>query len=497
MLELVQLDRALCLPIVDVAGLLEGQLIVALPKVSIQQGWLFALYPCLYSDSELTVEQQYRSPFLGLAQTALAQYQSENRIIKAWAKCEQCKMLSEVRQVEALSELSIWSKALLKRSLEQHQHLFLAFLRVYKLPEAIQIPIDSVGSDKLGKFIGLSTHSIKVTQVLPVLQEAIFDRRKQQLEDLRSPLYPGLEKLQSEIANISSTNLAAQELNQEVRALLGWANYSTVDTVDSDLAWIQNIANVGNSSDGDLFEKLVRKSFIKLGFSNSNKKLQASLDPNGCGGAGGLDFYCEQPYQVVGECKATKTEFVSDGTPAQLIKLGLKHLGDEYNQCIKIIMAAGELNSHAKQTAIGNTMNVLRPETLQKLVELKARHKGAINLLELKPCLETAPFGEEADTKVNNYIEQVEQSIKIRSHVVEAVKQLTETEPERKQFEVAEIRVQYNALFSKFNGGTLDNQTTHEILIELSSPLTGYLGRVSGTSLVTDRFYFLRDLIVD
>ena len=29
-------------------------------------------------------------------------------------------------------------------------------------------------------------------------------------------------------------------------------------------------------------------------------------------------------------------------------------------------------------------MNVIRPETLQKLVELKANYPGSINLLELK-----------------------------------------------------------------------------------------------------------------
>ncbi|MFM7559236.1 MAG: hypothetical protein ACKO5O_04155 [Cylindrospermopsis raciborskii] len=36
----------------------------------------------------------------------------------------------------------------------------------------------------------------------------------------------------------------------------------------------------------------------------------------------------------------------------------------------------------------------------------------------------------------------------------------------------------------------------HEILIELSSPLTGYLGKKRGTDWRTDQFYYLRDLIV-
>ncbi len=34
----------------------------------------------------------------------------------------------------------------------------------------------------------------------------------------------------------------------------------------------------------------------------------------------------------------------------------------------------------------------------------------------------------------------------------------------------------------------------HEILVELSSPLAGYLGRIKGEDWRRDRFYYLRDL---
>jgi hypothetical protein len=39
-------------------------------------------------------------------------------------------------------------------------------------------------------------------------------------------------------------------------------------------------------------------------------------------------------------------------------------------------------------------------------------------------------------------------------------------------------------------------QNLHSILIELSSPLTGYLGRIPGANWQSDRFYYLRDLPV-
>ncbi len=257
--------------------------------------------------------------------------------------------------------------------------------------------------------------------------------------------------------------------------------------------WIRTIADVGNSSDGQTFEKLVRRGLIKLGFQNSTNRSEASLDPEATGGAGGLDFYCDSPYFLVGECKATKTTTVPDGTAAQLIKLGYKHLQEHYDQCVKLIVAAGDLTSAALQTSIGNKINVIRPETLQSLVEMQATYRGSVDLIELKKCLQ-GTYGL-VDEEIEQYLAQVRNSLKVRAQIIEAVKQLTE--PDKKQLSVVEVRVQYNAMFSQDAGSKLVDVTVHELLIELSSPLTGYLGRVQGSSLQSDRFYFLRDLVVE
>jgi len=258
------------------------------------------------------------------------------------------------------------------------------------------------------------------------------------------------------------------------------------------LVWIQEIAKVGNSSDGHGFEKLVRKSLIELGFTNSNSNPQASLDPNATGGAGGLDFYCEAPYPVVGECKATNSEKIPDGTPAQLIKLGYKHLQEDYERCIKLIVAAGELTPAAQLTAVGNKINIIRPETLQSLMELKAKYTGSIDLLKLKQCWQQEPFGL-ADDKVNSYIDQIWREIKLRSHLVQLVK----NSMENANLERVDVRFLQGAYFTSNRPQALPPQEMHEILVELSSPLTGYLGRINGSDWGRDRFYFLRDLPVD
>jgi hypothetical protein len=259
-----------------------------------------------------------------------------------------------------------------------------------------------------------------------------------------------------------------------------------------DSSWIQEIAKVGNSSDGHTFEKLVRKSLIELGFTNSNSNPKASLDPNATGGAGGIDFYCERPYPVVGECKASEKESVPNSVTAQLIHLGHTHLGKaEFDRAIKLIVAAGPLTTPARQAAIENQMNVIRPETLQRLVEFKAKYKGAIDLFKLERVLQQAPFGL-ADDKVNSAIDKISRDIKLRSHIVQLVKNYLE----KTGFERASLHALHGAYAISNPPQLLKTEALHEILVELSSPLTGYLGRNKGRD-GSDRFYFLRDLQVD
>ncbi|MEG5138572.1 MULTISPECIES: DUF1802 family protein [unclassified Microcoleus] len=483
----VFVDTALQLPAPDVEALIEGRVIAAMPRVFIERGRSFALYPANISINLLPHEQYYRSSFLPIAKTSFSQLSSETVLIKAWARCEFCQILNDPESLEALSRLTIWKTEALQQILQQRRYIFLAHLRVYLLPQPLEMPVHPSGN-----FVSLPK-SLTVTDSTPVLSESIFAKRRQQLEKLEPPEHPELEELQSALVHLSTTNPKAKQLDAELKMFLGWSEKSPTTRLDPDLGWIQTISQIGNSSDGNGFEKLVRKGFIKLGFGNSNSKPEASLDPESTGGAGGLDFYCETPYQVVGECKATKSETVADGTPAQLIKLGHKHLQEQYNCCIKIIMAAGQLNRHAKQTAIGNHMNVIRPETLQKLVELKAKHPGAVNLLDLKPCLEQEPFGEDADLKVNRYIERVWEKLKVRSHVLDILKKYHEnTGSER-----ASVDVLSGAYSMSNPPQKLSREELHEMLVELSSPLTGYAGRIKGENLGRDRFYFLRDLLLD
>lgn len=477
----VLIDTALRLPAPDIEALIEGRMIAAMPRIFINPGRRFALYPSNTSINTLPIEQYYRSSFLPIAQKTLAELGSETVSIKAWAQCELCQVLNEAESFSILSQLTVWTEEALQQTLSQIGQIFLTYLRVYRLPQPFEMPLYPNP-----RFIPLP-EPMTVTQATPVLSDPIFNQRRQQLEKLEPPLHPELEELESAITVLSASNPAAKELDQDIKVFLGWSSNQPAKRLDPDLTWIETIAKVGNSSDGQTFEKLVRRGLFKLGFRGSG------LDPDSTGGAGGMDFYCESPYPIVGECKATKTEKVTDGTPAQLLKIGMNHLGKaQYDRSIKLIVAAGELNSYALRTATENQMNVIRPETLQRLVELKANYEGAIDLSKLKICLQQAPFGL-ADDKLNSAIDKMWRDIKLRSHLVQLVKKQIENTGD----ENVGIDNLHGAYVYSNPPQPLKREELHEILIELSSPLTGYLGRIKGSDWKSDRFYFLRGLKVD
>jgi Domain of unknown function (DUF1802) len=474
MVESILLQTALCLPAPDVEALAQGRMIVAIPRRYINPGQLFALCPV---DVSFPWQQYYHSSFFPTVQDTLAQLTSQTILIKAWARCETCQMPSS-EAFDVLSQSTVWTKQGLIQALGQKPNIFLAYLRVYNLLEPLEISLQLPNRH----FVALP-RQVKVCDTYPVLTDTTFAARKHRLEKRQQPLHQELEEFLGALTPI--TNPAAKQLEQDIQTFLGWRRPLLAASNDIDLSWICKIATVGNSSDGHSFEKLVRRSLLKLGFTG------LGLDPFRSGGAGGMDFYCEYPYPVVGECKATKSEKVPDSTPAQLLKIGINHLGKtQYERAVKLIVAAGELNSFAKRTATENNMNVITPETLQKLVELQANYKNSINLLELKECLQQAPFGI-ADEKVNNYVYKVNQDIQLRAQLVELVKKYQENT----DYERASV----DALHGYVAGASIriKPQELHDILVELSSPLAGYLGRVKGEDWRRDRFYFLRDLLVN
>jgi hypothetical protein len=112
----------------------------------------------------------------------------------------------------------------------------------------------------------------------------------------------------------------------------------------------------------------------------------------------------------------------------------------------------------------------------------------------LKSCLEAQPFGESANSKLLDFIQKVESEIRLRSHIVQTVK---EEQDGNQYVSVTEIRSTYNAKYVTDPKQKLIDSVVKDLLIELSSPLAGHLGRVEENGKKCDRFYYLRDLPCD
>ncbi len=138
-------------------------------------------------------------------------------------------------------------------------------------------------------------------------------------------------------------------------------------------------------------------------------------------------------------------------------------------------------------------MNVLRPETLETLIKLQANYPGSVDLQELKENLNAAPFGEEADRQLENYIQTLQARIKQRADIISALKVAIDTANSSSMtvgnfvFSLKFIDDNYKYL------NQLGEQGIYELLIELSSPLTGYIRREKKGDWREDCFSVIRD----
>ncbi|MEH2342648.1 MAG: DUF1802 family protein [Nostoc sp.] len=507
------INTALRLPAPEIEALLQGRIIAVMPNKFIIPGREFALYPADASINLLPLEQYYRSNFLPIAQSTFAQLNSqgvliqpqqmslltdeeqlklpllayETVLLKAWAKCELCQIINNAETLATLSQLTIWTIEALKEILKQRQNIFLAYLRVYQLPKSIEVPIKSNS-----QFLALP-QPLNVSETKPVLNDRTFAQRKHQLEKLEPPLHLELEELQSAIASLSISQPAAKQLDDDMKVFLGWSSEKLIKQPDPDLAWINNIAALGNRSKqedewknnyqaGTDFENIVRDSLEFLGFT---------IDYAHKGGAGGLDLFCSKPYPLFGECKAGKK--IPNPTAVQLLNLGTLRRSDLFNQATKLIIGPGQATTQLQDAAKVHNMAIINPETLEKLVKLQNNHRNSIDLFKLKEYLKAG----QSDEEVEKYIDQVYKEMSLRSQIITAVKELSEQDNETSKAThhsfITEIRAHYNATHNP----RLNDEVVRDLLIELSSPLTGYLGRIKGSDWKSDRFYFLRNLLIN
>ena len=450
---MISIANGLRISATNLDALRSGAIVGAFSKTFLAIDRAFALYP------DLQIEN------------------SDLVTVDLWAECKSCENIDSTFDISKLSELTALPIEELESIFQQRASIFLLVLRVYKLPNPIQVQQQSIGN-----FVPLP-ESITIFEKIPILDDEQFQQIQDQSKDLELLIIPNqspdIVLDDEDFLRINSNILSAE--TQEV--------IDEQNQTNDSLSWIKTISKLGDRSikedkgksnyqAGTDFENIVKDSLEFLGFT---------IDEAHKGGAGGLDLFCSKPYPLTGECKAGKS--IPNGAVKQLVALGGAHLGvDKFiKSSVKLVIGAGNPTDPMLHDAQEWKVSIIKAMTLQKLVELKAKYDGAVNLFELKQYMQAGQI----DDKINEYIQKVESDIKLRSRIVQIVK---EEQDETQDVSVTEIRSTYNAKYIKFPEPKLIDSVVKDLLIELSSPLAGYLGRVEEKGKKCDRFYYLRDL---
>ncbi|MFK8182774.1 MAG: DUF1802 family protein [Phormidesmis sp.] len=518
------LSTALCLPVLDIEALLQGRTIAAISD-TFRNPSKFLLCPIDLPAKPGQLETRYQEQFLGSFKATYTSVEDPDAVmIHAWAKCKTCRIFSEKDNLAALSTLTAWTPEYLYELVQEKHKIFVLFLQIHRLAAPLKLMMPRLEADKINTYVRVPG-SWSDQGATPLLDDDTFAKRQKQLVKLSPPIHPELQALQRELVFEREYSLGAMALDRDVRYFLGWSRPEETQLYDSDLSWIQHVAAAGCGSDEIEFKEMVRRSLVKLGFSEhqcSEESLSqpaaepwsatinaegsnaegsnaegSGVDSSNAEGSGvdGSKVYCTLPYPLVAECQSNQHSNVTNTVAVQLTRIGNKQFSEaQFEAAVKVIFAMGPLTEQAQQTAIGNRINVIRPDTLQKLTEIKARYPGAVDLLKLKTYLQSVPYGEAADTKVTQFVEETLFQLQIRAAVIQAVKTCSERTGQEKVG--TDTVCGTYATLSQVGLPRLSVGEVQDILIELSSPVAGYLGR-SRTDNGRTLFYFLRELSVE
>lgn len=457
----ISLRTAFCLPESDVNALVQGQMIVALSRSFLQAEQQFALCPIkdLEEDCDTTV--------------------------RAWAQVEECKIFTSSDELHNLSRLTPWKFDDLKSLLQAKNRLFVACLRVYDLPNNQEMLLEEVSPDRIGGFTKLPNW-LSILEAKPVLEDAFFEWQQEQLKNLQPHHYVENQK---DFARADDF-----DFRHHLLAFLKLQDGNVRRTTPDQKRFIDDIVDLGKRSKnldkgksnyqaGTDFENIVRQALEFLGFV---------VEGQHKGGAGGLDVYCSRPYPLIVECKAGKK--IPSDTTEQLIKLGRMHLetDQQFYDSAKLIIGPGEPTADLRKAADKFNVSIMSPNALQRLVRIQTKYPNTINLIELKNYLKPG----EVDDSINDFVEEkILKRLRLYSCVINVISNFTNGDSSQKFNSAKALKSCRETELTK----ELEENHLHNILVELSSPFAGYLGREAALDgdWRHDLFYFLRDFVIE
>jgi hypothetical protein len=335
----------------------------------------------------------------------------------------------------------------LKQKLTSDDAVVVSALRVYHLDKPQRIHWRSEFRQSHRRFIPYYPNG-NASNDHPVLASEAFQRRSSCLKTRQIPIFFG--------------------------CIHGWLKHSK-RKIKNIPGWIETIEPLGtrsieedtgktNYKAGTDFENIVKDSLKDLGFT---------IDEEHKGGAGGLDLYCSTPFPLVGECKAGKK--IPNTTVQQLSGLGITKLEHEgYQNAAKVIIGPGKPSTQTKEGAKSHNILIMSPDMLQDLVKLHATYPGSIDLSQLEPILKSAN-----SDQLKQHIETIQRSLSYCQKIRKFLHQICQ-ELELQNISSETLFVVYRLSNPKH---IIEMDEFRHILIELSSPQFGYIGRTG------DRYY--------
>lgn len=458
----LKIQKGLQLPAFDLQCLNEGKIILAPFKFYLSNPQPFWLYPTHAPPCGLTWEEYYKPEYVAAAQASAQACQAVPLDLTTWAFAGPTWIVFDHEKTEVLDYLSesfLWNRAGLERVWERFQGRWL-FFRVFRLQDPTIV------------------HSLAKPETFywPSNDDRVAHRSDQ------DPAVLSLDQFSQCREHILKARL---EITTYQKYIDYFTKHSGQDaSLHNETTWISTITNLGhrtteqeetfsNYEAGTLFEEIVRRSLRYLGFQ---------VDEEHHGGAGGVDLFCSYPYFLIGECKSGKK--IPNDTAVQLLNLGTLRLSNQYQKAVKLIIGPGQPTKQLYEATKAHKITIMSPETLEQLVKLHSQYP--IDLWKLKQIFDSIEDGK--DTPMLSFIAKTRETIRIRADLIQLIKDTLKKTSES-SVSLKEIKAIYR--YTRQSDCVLDEDQLKEILIELSSPLLGYLGREG------EHFYYLRDLVMD
>jgi hypothetical protein len=156
--------------------------------------------------------------------------------VDLWAECKSCENIDSTFDISKLSELTALPIEELESIFQQRASIFLLVLRVYKLPNPIQVQQQSIGN-----FVPLP-ESITIFEKIPILDDEQFQQIQDQSKDLEPLIIP------NQSPDIVLDDDVFLEINPNIMTVEPQEVTDEETQPNNSLSWIKTISTLGDRS---------------------------------------------------------------------------------------------------------------------------------------------------------------------------------------------------------------------------------------------------------